>query len=183
MSYLFLDTETTGTEDYDQVWNLAYAIDHQPIVNLYIEHTRRPNSWVLKNTDYVQVFSSEKHTPCTIYDAITSIYGDWRKMYREETLYMVCAVPSFDERMIRQSCRDVGYKFYSPWNFRLIDLETTAMLSLGSREPLSLKETGEKLGVLPNPRKHTADGDVEHLRNCWYALMEKFLHDTSDHSI
>jgi hypothetical protein len=181
MAHLFLDTETTGVEDYDQVIEIAFAINDGPILVHTIEHTRIPTEWVFKNTGYMERIAFSNKIAIT--DWVMFLCDVWKKQNTGDTsLSLVCANPTFDERMIVQSIKMLNttpapthlYLKSLPWSFRLIDLATSVMFQMGRQEPASLKDVGAFLGVPPNTKAHTAGGDVEHLRKCFYVAMERY---------
>jgi hypothetical protein len=171
--YLFLDTETTGLEDGDQIWQLAWILEdaHGNEIsrrNRMIAHSRNPSPWVLQNTAYVDVCSkTEQWSPSTLLAEMTFL----RKLVRDRGLipskdvYLVGAVPSFDDQKIR--------KIVTPqWHHHLICIEVLIMGAFGLEVPPKLGEL-EKLTGVTNARPHDALADAQHVRDLFHWLRTK----------
>jgi DNA polymerase III epsilon subunit-like protein len=156
MTYVFLDTETTGLDpNYNQIWELAYAVDEGPIYSHFLPHspaTFHPEA--LKVNRY-----EERYVAPSVGDALAFEAG--ARFYLEGAT-LVAANPAFDAGFLRArwGC--------TPWKYRLLDVEAYAMAALHLDEPKGLAYIAEQLGI-PAP-DHTAAQDVATLRAAFYTL-------------
>lgn len=169
---IFLDTETMGLSlmKHD-VWEVAWAVDHEPITSGFIPHNQanyEPRA--LQVNRYWDRYSAEENS----HDAEDMLYDtfiEYPKRYGTQ-LTVVGANPQFD--LYRLSRR---WGWQEPWSYRAIDISSYAMPILGHDIPQGLKRIADELTALGYPidrddaTAHTAAGDVEVLRNCYYALV------------
>lgn len=158
MTYVFLDTETTGLDpDRHEVWEIAFAVDDGPVKSQIVTHDLR-----CANSDALQIGG---HTDrCDAFSHPTDDYWgfevDLQDNLRGATL--VGANPAFDAGFLRVRWQD------APWRYRLLDVEAYAMPALGLTEPKGLAYIAAQLGI--DQPDHTAAQDVHVLRECWRAL-------------
>lgn len=166
MSFVYLDTETTGLTPYEhEVWEVAYAVDNEPIVSSPVPHTGR-------NADPAALEMNGYRDRAVLIDHWTGETA-WRVRSFEDTLRteldgatLVGANPAFDAAFLRARWG------YTPWKYRLLDIEAYAMPLLGLAEPRGLAYIAEQLGIqAPN---HTAAGDVHTLRECHRELRRRY---------
>lgn len=157
---IFLDTETTGLEpEKHEVWEIALAINDEPIQVYYVEHALRGADL---NALELNGYWSRMHqsTPQNEHDLqIRHMIG------KGNTL--VCANPTFDRMFLRARWG------YEPWHHRSIDIESMALVVFDWERPRGLKEIADELRGrkhdIPEP-DHSAGKDVEVLRACYHAL-------------
>lgn len=179
--YCYVDIESTGLDEArHSVWEIAFAIDDEPIESSVVTHS-------LVNAD----------------DTALEVGNYWHRMFREPfsaheatiwesaikkrlfgfdgTLYIVGANPGFDIKFLNLRWGAL------PWHHRPIDIESYAMGPLGpltSDEPVvpqglfTICQTLRTLGWdIPEP-DHTAAGDVAATRAAFKALLKINAGDT-----
>lgn len=156
--FVYLDTETTGLNPtVHQVWEIAYALDDEPIQKGYVPHT-------LVNADAkaLEIGGYDERIP-------DLIAGGPLDEYRLQSILigrtLVAANPHFDASFLNERWRTWGK---APWKYRMLDIEAYAAGVLGWDLPKGLAGICEALGVTPGD--HTAAGDVHALRKCHRAL-------------
>lgn len=172
---LFLDTETTGLSlTQHDIWEIAFAVDHEPIVSGFVGHTlNNADAEALTVNRYAQRIGD---TYCEdidneVEDALYDTFHEWHRRYGEP-LTVVGANPQFD--LYRLSHRWGGEQ---PWHYRAIDVSVYAMPILGHERPQGLATIADELtakGFAINRNDdtaHTAAADVAVTRNCYYALI------------
>lgn len=155
MTHVFIDTETTGlNHDFQEVWEIAYAVGDGPIQSGVVSHTT--------------TFADPKALEMNRYYARSKTAREWtteqedavREALTGNTL--VAANPAFDAAFLRARWGA------TPWKYRLLDVEAYAMGALDLDEPKGLAYIAEQLGVAAPD--HTAAADVHTLRECFKAL-------------
>lgn len=184
--YLFLDTETTGLDPDDEIWQLAYILetDKGELVKKFdglIEHRTNPSPWVLGNTDYrkklMPAAGGKSPSLYSLGEVLAKVkvkteYFDnpiCGYMTKSETpisygtpVYLVGAVPGFDDRIIR---RQSGID--PPWHYHIIDVEALIMGYQGLLVPPSTAEL-EKITGVKNSGAHDAMADAQHVRDLFH---------------
>ena len=161
MTYLFIDIETTGLSIRNhEVWEIAYAIDDEPIKSRFVDHTPpaldSTTLPAIRLNGYVQRFEG---------DSFSSNVWESELRRRAEGATLVAANPHFDASFLSERWDDWGN---APWKYRMLDLEAYAMGAFGLEEPKGLAWIAEKLGV--TAPTHTAADDVWTLRQCFIVL-------------
>lgn len=182
MLYLFLDTETTGIEERDQIWNLAYVLENEDGSrsierDLLIEHSSAPSHWVLENTKYYERLSIDAYRH-QMFAVTMFLANDCAKLLepgdtlRSNDVYMIGAVPAFDDRMIRKNPYFLVSPEQIPYNYHVIDVEAVIMGKLGLAVPPKMKEM-EALTGIANTNAHEALADARHARDLFRWAMRK----------
>lgn len=163
MTLVYLDTETTGLDpDRHEIWELAYAIDDGRIEAGVVYHSlRHADPKALAMNGYHQRSHPQS------FDEMQSREIGCRLALEGATL--VAANPAFDAAFLRARWG------FTPWRYRLLDVEAYAMGALGFAEPKGLKDVAAELRFLGyeiHHPDHSAAGDVATLRDCHLALSE-----------
>lgn len=168
-TYLFLDVETTGLEPgVHSVWEIAYAIDNEPIKSSFVSHhleTADPKA--LELNGYRDRIDAEPVGPFQ-YVGIEHGEAFEDELYDKAlNLTLVAANPAFDQSFLSARWGQV------PWHYRLFDIESYACGVLSLEKPMGLKGVTDELRkrgfVIPEPN-HSAAGDVATLRSAFDAL-------------
>lgn len=158
---VFLDTETTGLDpDKHEVWEIALAVNDDPVQVYYVEHALRSADLnALELNGYWQ--RMHRNTPQNEHDLQV------RHMIEGNTL--VCANPTFDRMMLRKRWG------FEPYHYRSIDVESMALVVFGWDRPRGLKDIAAELRGrgydIPEP-DHSAAKDVEVLRKVFKTFTE-----------
>lgn len=162
--FLFLDLETTGLEaGVDQITEAAFILGGSEF-QLFVEHTRLPGEWVLKNTDYLSRIAL---APKDHFEVVASVLD--RICSRGSQPYLVGACPAFDDRFLRVEYAKLGRPV--PYHYHVIDVEAMAMGKLGHDEPCRLKDLRAALGISgENEAAHTALADAREAKLIFDAL-------------
>ena len=164
MTLVFLDTETTGLDPAkDQIWEIAYAINHGPVYSTVVPHSITPPPEVAEINGYYGRGDSLNLVQSEL------LVAGLREALDGATL--VGANPSFDAGFLRARWGE------TPWHYRMLDVESYAMGALGWDSPKGLKDVYAalvELGYeLPAPN-HTAAGDVATTQAAYYALRQHY---------
>lgn len=189
---IFLDTETTGLDLSDDIWEFA-AIrregDGTPDVplHMFIEHSAEkasalPEKFLADHNARYEPEHAVSHR-----DAARLIHRHLRPSADGQRAHIVGSVPNFDTERI-------GFMFAAhglsiPWHYHLIDVETLAVgfrhgRAVGQADgntgmrskvyrpdlplPWSSDDLSESVGVTPpTDARHTAMGDAEWARDLW----------------
>lgn len=189
--YLFLDLETTGLDTaVDEITEAAWILDDGTEHHFFVEHTRLPNEWVLKETDYLtRILPASKTSLYKVLfllsresDAerlVPTSYGTIKGI--PQTTYLVGANPAFDDRFLRSALRRSNVTdgwgaqmTEMPYHYHLIDIEAVVMGALGLAIPPKLKECRSLLG-LPgaNEAPHSALSDAREVKFIWDTLRSR----------
>lgn len=179
--YCYVDVETTGLDvERNCVWEIAYAIDDEPVQSSVVSHTLvNANDKALEIGNYWQRMFEEPFSAheATIWEGVTKerLFGF------DGTLYIVGANPGFDNTFLTKRWGSL------PWHHRPIDIESYAMGPLGpltQDEPIvpqglfTICTTLRTLGWdIPEP-DHSAGGDVAATRAAFKALLAINAGDT-----
>lgn len=167
MTYCFTDTETLGLSLHHDVWEWAWTIDGDKIRSGFLRHdlTAADPEALLVN-GYRKRMTVGEITPTFEEDSLEVL-----RSYRRagNAVVLVGANPSFDAyRLARR------WGGEEPWHYRMVDVSVYAMPLVGAAAPLGLNKTAEELRRrgydIPEP-DHTAAGDVDCIRECFYALQ------------
>lgn len=164
-SLLFLDTETTGLDlNLHDVWEVAYAIGDGPIVSAVVPHSLQTADAkaLLLNGYYNRFPSGTRGSSWLLVDS------ELRAVFEGKTI--VGANPAFDAYRLE---RRWGV---APWHYRLVDVESMAVVVFDLDHPVGLRAIAEKLAEegweIPQP-DHTAAGDVATVRAVYKALRSR----------
>lgn len=155
---VFVDLETTGLNPLvHQVWEIAYAVDAEPIRAGFVQHsTVSADPEALRIGGYHQRYNGSLWNERVVEE-------EMREVLAGATL--VAANPAFDAAFLSQRWGCWGS---APWRYRLLDVEAYAAGVFQWREPRGLAAICTELGV--EPGDHTAYHDVRALRECYYRL-------------
>lgn len=165
MTYVYLDTETTGLDPYvHEVWEIAYAVDDGPILSAFVSHRlATADGTALDLNGYTSRFNP----------ALVEALFDAQAKEDLAGATLVGANPAFDAGFLRHRWRA------APWHHRLLDVETYAMPALGLAKPAGLAGITARLREMghdiPEP-DHTAAADVATVRACHLALRDIYAH-------
>lgn len=162
MTFVYLDTETTGLEDHHQVWELGWAVDDGPIRSAFVAHTTvGANLQALEITNYVE----RRGWDMDLWDeqAESDLMSDL------EGATIIAANPTFDANKLKARWG------VTPWHYRMIDIESWATARIDKyRKPMGMKALYNYLvdyTDLPEP-DHSAGGDVATMRAIHRYLQE-----------
>ena len=169
MTYIYLDTETTGLDaDRHQVWEIAYAVNDEPARSARVPHGAVGAARVaLEVGQYYerggyQHFAWDRHFEWELIEDFED--------HAPATL--VGANPAFDAAMLK-----ARWGGRTPWHYRLFDIEAYATGALGYDKPQSLKTIVADLrerGFEITEPDHTAANDVEAVRDAHRALQHMY---------
>jgi len=157
---LFLDTETTGLRLDQDIWEVAYAIGDGPINTHHVPHSlMNADPKALKLNGYWSRFVAWPH--------LVNVDVVLAELFQNRTV--VGANPSFDTaRLERRWGR-------APWNHRMIDVESMAVVVFDLVAPIGLSFLVDMLDAcgydIPT-NDHTAAGDVAATREIYKALLD-----------
>lgn len=170
MKFIFLDLETTGLEaGVDQITEAAWILPDGTERQFLVEHTRLPNKWVLKNTDYLtRIAPAFKNG---LNSVLWVLETDCMNLVKEnDPVYIVGACPAFDDRFLRAAYGNKGV----PYHYHVIDVEAMAFGALGLPDMPSLKHLREALGIPgENEAAHTALADAREVKLIFDALRAR----------
>jgi len=176
MSYLFLDTETTGLEaGIDEITEIAWIArlndGREFTAQYFVEHSRLPNEWVLKNTDYMnRIALAEKYPLREVLRFLSGVVE-----LNDAPMHMVGACPAFDDRFLRAAF--AAHKREVPYHYHVIDIEAMAFGALGLPTMPPLKELRSKLGIPgENEAAHTALADAREAMLIFDAIRARATH-------
>lgn len=163
MTFVFLDTETTGLDPAKhQIWEAAYAVGLDgPVQHGMLTHdasTADPAAMHLNK--YLDRTAGQNDILAAL-----KFEGAFKTALQGATL--VGANPAFDAAFLKARWGD------TPWHYRLLDVEAFAMPILGFDSPKGLKDIYEYLSALGHDiykPDHTARADVLCVRDCFRAL-------------
>lgn len=162
MTFVYLDTETTGLEDHHQVWELGWAVDDGPIRSAFVSHTTVGASDAaleIGQYHYRRGWDMnlwDEQAECDLLSDLTNAT-------------IIAANPTFDAGMLKRRWGVV------PWNYRMLDIESWATGILDKTlPPMGMKALYNYLieyTDLPAP-DHSAGGDVNTMREIHRYLRE-----------
>lgn len=175
----FVDTETTGLEDYDHVWEIAVVRcrpDGKLRQQLYTQ-VRHKGYLAAGLPPEFQADHAARYdeslavTPARAAEVVREILAGTT---------LVGVNPAFDSRMLSQLVEGQGYSV--TWDYRVIDLAAMSLAALARTDtPVKLPWRSDDLAravgvpdtdLLGDPMwdRHTALGDVEWSMAWWHAL-------------
>lgn len=187
MRYIFLDIETTGLNfEKDQITEIAWIRDTGEERSCIIDHDRRPNQWVVENTDYVErILKAENSYP--LWMVLDALSRDCVEMKRASShinhniplsnIYMVGRCPAFDDRFLRKAYATYNKRLgnsETPYHDKVIDIEAMALGKLGLDRMPSLNKLRKLLGIPgDNEPAHRALDDAREVKIIFEALCAK----------
>lgn len=162
---VFLDTETTGLTDQDEIWefaairreagkpdeHLSFFIEH------YLERAKQLPPKFREDHDNRYKFDGWANSKVDSVDLIHNILRD--------RAHIVGAVPSFDTGFLTRLYAEVGRE--PNWHYHLIDVENLVVGYLAAKwgkpvePPYNSNDLSLCVGVNPDDfERHTAMGDV-----------------------
>jgi oligoribonuclease (3'-5' exoribonuclease) len=164
VTYLFLDTETTGLDvEKHEVWEIAYAIDDGPIKSAFVPHRlTNADPKALEINGYMSRFFD-------LPDSSVDTEFENELIDAAQGQYLVGSNPAFDHRMLLKRWGS------TPWHYRMIDVATYAMPYFGWWVPEGLARITKGLDIEEND--HTAAKDVDVLRQTFYKLQSAYANE------
>lgn len=176
---VFLDTETTGIDDTDEIWEFAAIRRHRHgecETHAFIDHdpakcARLPESF---RVDHLARFpgagpdgcpgdGADTLTRLDLAETFNRLFVAWPHVVGKPTL--VAAAPHFDAEMIARHMREYGLR--PQWSHRYRCAETLAAGHLGY-DPGGLGDCARALGIDVDPgARHAATGDMRLCRAIW----------------
>lgn len=175
MTWLYLDTETVSLQHRgDHAWEVAWAIEDDPIVSRYMPHTLADfdpmalevNHYIDRTQGLPDFEHPEDISPAGEMELLALLN---LHIATGDRVTVVGFNPCFD--MERLSLRWAGQ---TPWNYRALDLSCWGAAILGYTHPLGAFATFEELnerGWKVPEGDHTAGGDVLTAREAHHALL------------
>ena len=169
MTYIYIDTETSGLDaTRHQVWEIAYAIDDEPVRSALVPHN-------VVSADKVALEVGQYYERGGYQHFAWDRHFEWELIEDFEDrapATLVGANPAFDAAMLKARW---GGK--TPWHYRFLDVEAYAMGALGYEKPQSLKTIVadlRDLGYEITESDHTAANDVEAVRDAHKTLQAMY---------
>lgn len=157
MSLIFVDIETTGLERNHSTWEIAYAIDDEPVRSSIVAHSLYgADSKALELNGYRDRIGSAPD-----FAEQVRFENEFQKLVKGNTV--AGANPAFDTKFLAKRWST------EPWHYRLLDIQAYAMGALGYETPKGLYTIATDLGV--DAPDHTAAQDVETVRQCYRRLQ------------
>ena len=176
---VFVDVESTGLDDTDEIWEFAAIRRHRDSeheTHAFIDHdpakcARLPEPF---QADHLARFpgagpdgctgvSLDAHSRASAADLFERAFNDWPQSGGSPTL--VAAAPHFDAGLISRHMAEYGLR--PGWSHRYRCVETLAAGRLG-HDPGGLGDCARALGIDIDPAaRHTAMGDVLLCRAIW----------------
>lgn len=173
-SLLFLDTETTGLDPDDHIWEIA-VIHRSPDHPTFTRHwfVQHDTTKAERLPDAFRRDHDARYQPnaaITPADLVERLYA--LTLGRP---HVVGAVPDFDVTRLNRLARAHGVTL--GWHYHLIDVETLAVGWLAARGtpvplPWSSDDVSQMVGVIPpTDGRHTALGDAVWAMNVYDAVI------------
>lgn len=177
---VFVDTETTGLEPDDHIWEFAairintLGAEHTTLIQIDHDATRVKQLPEKFQTDHTERFGSTNALVLSRADAAHVI------AYALTDAHLVGVNPSFDARMIEHHLREFGLT--PTWHYHLIDLAAMTLGHLAARgETIEIPWRSDDLAARvgaptvdgngePLYGRHTALGDARWCLDWWDAL-------------
>ena len=161
VAYLFLDTETTGTNRYnDQIWQLSWSLEteHRTFADrdFLIQHNAKPTEWVSTRTQYNAKANEPKHSRSSVLKTLMADIESAAPL----RVYLVGANPTFDDYFLQKMTWGVS-GIALKYEYRLICIENLVMGFLGLAAPPGLKEIPALLGMPPFPEEELHDAKFD----------------------
>lgn len=105
-AYLFLDSETTGVNRYDdQIWQLSWSLETRDRLiadrDFVVHHTSKPSPWVAQNTRYNETMADENEVKFSRQLVLRTLMDDIASA-TPSTVHLVCANPTFDDYFLHK---------------------------------------------------------------------------------
>lgn len=167
----FLDTETTGLDAGDVVWEVGMylrsdaTLTDQPMVfhiaGLTVDDFSHPRALQIGGFEH-RYGNDAQLIP--EYEAAHLLHSTLASRH------IVGANPAFDARFLTEMFARYGLE--PSWNHRLIDVEVLAMGAERWLAPLGLSDTAEQLGIrVSRETLHTAMGDADLARQIYDQII------------
>jgi len=173
-AYLFLDSETTGTNRYnDQIWQLSWSLETKDRLfadrDFNVQHTSNPTQWVLDNTLYTKKHSEPQDTRQVVLKQLMNDILAAAPL----PVHLVGANPTFDDYFMHKLTWGVPSATLK-YHYRLIDIETLVMAELNLDAPAGLRNCLELLNLPPAVEAmHDARVDRTLTRDIFWYLKEQ----------
>jgi len=172
---LFLDTETTGLDHDDEVWEIAAIRRERGLETPFHTFVMHDTSRAAALPESFRLDHATRFDPAAAVTTRTAI-GQINHLARGGA-HIVGAVPDFDVRHLARMRRTNGMNGPAPWHYHLIDVENLAVGWLAGRgwtltPPWHSGDLSRAVGVEPTDyARHTAMGDVRWAMAIYDAVM------------
>lgn len=184
-AYLFLDSETTGTNRYeDQIWQLSWSLETRDALiadrDFVVHHTSKPSQWVLDpaNTQYAAKMKDEYEVKYSRQLVLRTLADDIASAAPSQ-VHLVCENPTFDDYFLHKMTWGVKGVALN-YHYVPICIENLAMGAYNAlsgrfviKAPPRLKEIPALFGLPPLPagHHHNAKFDRSVVRDLFWAIV------------
>ncbi|MHB8590775.1 MAG: hypothetical protein ACYDBO_02170 [Vulcanimicrobiaceae bacterium] len=182
-AYLFLDSETTGTNRYeDQIWQLSWSLETRDHLiadrDFCVHHTSKPSPWVAENTRYNERMADDALTKFSRQLVLRTLMDDIAGA-APSSVHLVCANPTFDDYFLHKMTWGVKGAALN-YHYVPMCIENIAMGAYNALHGKFLLKTPPRLNEIPAlfgmpqfppGKSHDARFDRCALRDLFWAIV------------